>query len=199
VLWSPDTDPVILQQGIYRALLSALSRPGEMCRLPGGCGPDPRGQARGIFETLLDHEVTFAVAENLNPRLTAADIVRWTHAREAPLATADFLIVEGPGSNGQVAGLKRGTAEMPDQGATVIYLLPQPPATRSSSATVSVSGPGIAPPGKRTFPALDIAKAEWLAIREANREFPMGIDCFFVAPNATVVGLPRSVRIEEVA
>jgi alpha-D-ribose 1-methylphosphonate 5-triphosphate synthase subunit PhnH len=196
MLQSFVADPVINHQGIYRALLQAMSRPCEAWSLPPGCGPDFTSTVKSILETLLDQEVTFAIAENTNIRLCAADITRWTHAQHAPVREADFMIVDGTQSNGQILALKRGTLEMPDQGATVIYLLPEP-STAPTPTSVLVSGPGIPPPGKKAFPALGIASAELRDIREANQEFPMGIDCFFIRPDATVVGLPRSATIQE--
>jgi alpha-D-ribose 1-methylphosphonate 5-triphosphate synthase subunit PhnH len=84
---------------------------------------------------------------------------------------------------------------MPDTGATVIFLLSQAIGIQENSIPLTITGPGIAPPGYRDLPTLGVTKEDIGAICEANEEFPMGIDCFFLDPDGAVVGLPRSVKI----
>jgi len=196
MLQSICADTLLLHQSVYRILLRAMSRPAEVCVLPAGCGPDTRSRLKAIVETLLDQEVSFAGVGPPDPAQMSGDIHRWTHARPALPSEADFLIVAGSDSHGQVSKLKRGTAEMPDRGATLIYFLTQPVGS-SSSDGVFVSGPGIPPPGKKDFPSLGLSAGEFGAIRQANQEFPMGIDCLFIGSDGTVAGLPRSAVISE--
>jgi phosphonate C-P lyase system protein PhnH len=175
-----------------------MSRPGEKFTLSTGCGNDSAFFIRVVAETLLDHEVTFAVHGAQDSKVTADAITRWTHARETLIENADFLIVDGAHSEGHIRALKHGTAEMPDLGATVIYLLPAE-ASRETSADVVIQGPGIRPPGTTTLREIGLAADEWQAIREVNHEYPLGIDCFLILSEGSVIGLPRSVRIKEVA
>ena len=199
MLQSIEISRVKLHQAVYRKLLTAMSRPGSRCPLPTDLGADPLTLIRVVLETLIDHEVTFSVFSQKNSPLDADCITGWTHARVAPLETADFLIVQETHSNGCIRNLKRGTAEMPDTGATAIYQLPAEPNLAIPKCDVRISGPGISPSRETILKNMGLAASEWQAIREINQEFPMGVDVFLILPDVSVIGLPRSAAIKEIS
>jgi len=199
VLSATVPDCAVLHQAVFRALLTVLSQPGRICRLPSACRSDAAGMIRAVCGTLMDHEVTFAVAGAAHPAVSPEDIARWTHARATAPENADFLFVAGRGGHDAILRLRRGSPEMPDTGATVFFLLRQPLNGSEGDGALTIVGPGIPPPGRRTLPALAVSHADMQAVQEANAEFPMGIDCFFLDPEGALIGLPRSVSLRRAA
>ena len=184
-------DPVMRQQQTFRALLAALSHPGTACPLPLAGDAPPAAILKAVLTTLLDHEVGFALADAHMAAVSAEQITHWTHSPRLPVDQTDFLLVAGPDSAGRVLDLPRGTPQMPDQGATAIYLAPPDAA---AGTRIALSGPGIPPEG-RVVSIFGISADEMDAIRQVNLERPMGVDCFFLQPGPSVIGLPRSVSI----
>jgi alpha-D-ribose 1-methylphosphonate 5-triphosphate synthase subunit PhnH len=196
MLQALSLSPPIHQQAVFRVLLTALTHPGDICRLPAASPSTETEMIKAVSRTLLDHEVTFALAGKPHPLFSAEDILRWTQSRNVPAAEADFLFITGPDGHADIARLQRGSAQMPDTGATVIFLLSLSARNKAEHADLTVSGPGISPPGHRRLPSMALSKEEIHAIQEANGEFPMGIDCFFLDLEGTIMGLPRSVTLQ---
>ncbi|MCG6894553.1 MAG: phosphonate C-P lyase system protein PhnH [Desulfobacteraceae bacterium] len=188
---------VLLHQRNFRVLLRALSRPGTRCSLPTDPEGNKRDILRAVLETLLDIEVTFALAAGEGKRLSEQEITGWTHAQAAAPEEADFLIVVGPESGGALERLQRGSPEAPDSGATAIFWMAGDPARNHSHIQVRLSGPGVDPDASGIAVLQGVSARELEAIRRVNADFPCGIDCFFLYPDGGVVGLPRSVVIEE--
>jgi alpha-D-ribose 1-methylphosphonate 5-triphosphate synthase subunit PhnH len=193
-LSSNVVDPVDLQQRAFRVLLSAISRPGTVCRLPVERETSPKEVLKLLLQTLLDHEVGFAMAGCRIAGVDAEQIVRWTHASSVPVSRADFFLVDGPDSGGLVRQAPRGTPEMPDRGATAIYMsdLDDNP----SSTRLNLSGPGV-PPGKEAVTVCGLNAAELDDLKRANARLPLGVDAFVVQPGPAVIGLPRSTVIRK--
>lgn len=190
--------PALAQQQTFRVLLRAMSQPGECCSLL-SAGDQKHPLLRIVLETLIDHEVAFAWIGPSENDLTPETVTRWTHARSVDLSEADFGIVIGDSSGGKVLKLKRGSAEMPDTGATMIYRLPRSGHPESFLAEAVCSGPGIGPETCRQVAIPGLNPEELLAIREANEAFPLGIDCIFLTADGNVIALPRSTQILEVS
>lgn len=191
----PAIDPAsraAVEQKVFRVLLEALSRPGEVGRLPAP-EPGPRARLQWVLQTLLDPEVGFSLAGRADAALTPGIVREWTGSALVEPAAADFLVVDGAGSGGLVRRLPRGTPEFPDRGATVIYSLP--PAEATGTPQVVLAGPGVPPPGRRAVAIPGIAPQELEALREANAEFPLGLDSLFLLADGGLIGLPRSARI----
>jgi phosphonate C-P lyase system protein PhnH len=187
---------VFLQQQIFRVLLRAMSRPGLRCALPVNGEGGSVELLRAVLETLLDIEVTFALAGG-GQSLSEQEITRWTHARASAVEEADFLVVHGAESGGLLDLLKRGRLDAPDRSATVIFLMPEAAIRKDPAAAVRFSGPGVDPEQSSTAVLSGVPRREFSAIRKANADYPCGIDCFFLYPDGAVVGLPRSVTVEE--
>jgi alpha-D-ribose 1-methylphosphonate 5-triphosphate synthase subunit PhnH len=180
-------------QATFRVLLNAMNRPGEICRLPVASGSVEI--VKTVSQTLFDHEVTFALAGQAHPLFSANDVILWTHAKRVAASEADFLIITGPDGHSAISQLRRGSPEMPDTGATVFFLLSETMDANKEPKNHTLTGPGIPPPGRRPLPTMALANDDIEALQEANEEFPMGVDCFFLDPEGAIVGLPRSVTI----
>ena len=176
-------------QGIYRQLLNAMSHPGRLYHLPVK-GFWSKGWL-AIADTLLDHEVSFAVAGKGASRMLFDRIVGSTTARPATIAEADYIFVPGADSKRAVLHCKRGTPEHPDRSATLIYLLEHQ--TQLPLDGVMLTGPGIPEPTSPLMGGLD--RTELACIRSSNQEHPLGVDCMFLDEADHVMCIPRSTKI----
>jgi len=192
---SDHMDPLSLQK-VFRVVLDAVSQPGKPQALPDGVIGSPAQNLLCVLETFLDHEVTFAVIER--DIYLERTIIQRTQSRLAPIEEADYIIVEGSTSGGRILRAKRGTPEFPEKGATIIYSAINVTAPSLSLERISLSGPGImgGEMNLPSFPGIDVG--ELSCIREANEDFPLGLDCFFIDGRGAMMGLPRSVRINGV-
>jgi len=186
-------------QNNFRRLLEALSRPGRVVRLEPLPGAVSFAAALAIGECLLDHEVTFGVADDRGGRGLEAALCAVTGARCLPLPEADFVFATGVHGPGALSRIKRGTAEAPDTGATVVYCLEADsgagPAEAAQHLSIRLSGPGIAEregiaPQMKGLPSTMLHE-----IMALNADYPLGVDFFFISPEGDVMGLPRSTRI----
>jgi len=180
----------------YRSLLQSLSRPGRVVRLSAMEGEPPLAAAMAIAECLLDADVGFCVTGgNLAQGLQTA-VAKATGARTECLEAADFVFFSDGDSRGGVRRAKRGRAEFPEEGATLVYCLESPPADVSDRFRVRLTGPGI-PGSSGIAPEMPgIAVQEYQDLMIVNADYPLGVDAFFVRPNGEVMGLPRSTRIQ---
>ncbi len=186
-------------QTAFRVILDALARPGSVGQLPTA---DPRcplpeaGALATVALTLLDHEVTFAVvpggwqAEGAQETLT-----RFLHAatgsRPAPPAEADYLFACGPLAPATLTTPKRGSLAFPDEGGTLLVLVPA--LTGGEGLPVTLTGAGIPGTLEQVLPTFDAAQLT--ARDEANAEGPRGIDLLLLDPAGRILGLPRTTTI----
>ncbi len=120
-------------QAVFRVLLDAMARPGTVRQLTVLDENTPFPAAKGlaaVAQTLLDHEVTFAVARGNDDRAaeTSQEFARYvrsvTGCREVPAPEADYVLALGKLPAGLAALLKRGQPAYPDEGATLVSLVP---------------------------------------------------------------------------
>lgn len=203
-------DEVLDSQRVFRALLNALVRPGRVVSLPNAIPSVPPGvhpRLAQVAVTLLDQEVTFAVAAG--DETLANWVARRTGAERTGAASAEFLLADGSRPVQELAVLPAGTLEFPERGATAVLAvaclsgvaadggkLPaaggadQPP---RAGLALEVSGPGVAVTHRLWVWGL---AAENLAVfAERNEAYPLGIDLFLVDAAGWVAGLPRTVRV----
>lgn len=184
-------------QAVYRDLLQAMSHPGQGIQVQSALnGRHGHGLLHQLAVCLMDHEVTFALQDQGLEALQR-EISDRTGASAVDWKDADFIIVTGGTSRGQIAEAKRGSLEYPDHGATIIYEIEAAASGGAGSDTgtgVRISGPGI--PASRTPQLTGLAAEEYRLLRDINREYPMGVDAFVIQGNQFIMGLPRSTRIE---
>lgn len=174
-IWQADT-----QQRVFRELVEALARPGDVRDLSPWL--DGASAQRAALATLMDGETTLA---DPHARIAAAD---WPllQARRGMAGDARYVAADGRRAPGFKPAL--GTLESPDSGAT---LLIEVAALGSGALALELAGPGIA---VRRELRLDGLHPDWLLHRDDwTAAFPLGIDILFT--DATrIVALPRTTR-----
>ena len=109
---------------VFRACLSALSRPAMPFELPTSLeAPEPlKPQAAAVFLTLADFETTFWLDEQLATAPAVAHFLRFhSGAKQVDTpADADFAIISTPTPCRCSQDFSTGTAEYPDRSTTLI-------------------------------------------------------------------------------
>jgi len=174
----------VVQQRIFRQLLSCASLPGTIAPLSEMLGK--QSALMGILATLLDqttplHDLDGLVSERDHRLLGAPD---------APLAEARFIVANAAMAPKPGLQPPLGTLSSPELGATLIL---QGRSLGSGRLTLKLTGPGISGQRPAALAGFDRAwfdrRAEWLA------SFPLGIDLMLVDAVRVMV-LPRTTRIE---
>ncbi|WP_439594840.1 phosphonate C-P lyase system protein PhnH [Falsiroseomonas sp.] len=178
-------DPVLDAQAAFRAVLQAMSRPGQVQRLPQlpELPPGLSPAAAAVLLTLVDAETRLCL--DAGPEAEA-----WVRFHcGAPLVAAgaaQFVLDAGAA----LLALDPGTEEEPERGATLILDV----ASLTEGRGWRLTGPGI-----RDEHRLQVAGAPagFLADWAANRaRTPCGVDVILCAGDC-IAALPRSVAIEE--
>lgn len=188
--------PVADSQAVFRVVLDAMARPGSEATIP---ATDPRcpladcAALAAVAQTLLDHEVTFAVAPGLagDSDAFARYFAATTGSRPAPLDEADYIFAASPLARGLLAGLKRGSLAYPDEGATLLILTPEFGA--GAGVAVELRGPGV--PGTAEATLAGLTDADLMERRAANAEVPRGVDLLLVDRRGRLRCLPRTTQI----
>lgn len=199
-------------QRTFRALLDALARPGEPASIPDDAAP---GLPRPLVPVLAlaDVDVTVAILDDAVAADRWHDVVRTaTGARRVPAPDAQMVVALRTPLAREVAGLRRGAAEVPELGARLIVACravipaadPPPPSTpavlrRSPSSAppptvdLELRGPGV--PDVRRVRVVGIGADVLASVGASNGDYPAGVDTWLVADDGTIVGIPRSVAI----
>jgi len=186
------SDLVLGAQGVFRATMDALARPGQ----PQGIGTDAAPPAPltpelgALALTLCDHDTLVW----LDPELRKSELVAAWIAFHcgAPLTDdigeAAFALVTDATLLPRLDRMAQGTDEYPDRSTTVVLA-----AGRAETAVV-LKGPGINGELRTVLP---LPNGDFLAQWADNRaRFPRGVDLLLVR-NGTLIGLPRTTRIDE--
>lgn len=186
-------------QKTFRILLQAMCHPGKVYDLEStsnieGAADSHLTGLMDILETLLDREVSFAVIDADKP--LTEEIVAITRSCPVQLPDADFIIVTGGTSNGGIAKGKRGTLEYPDDSATMIYIVHSCEEKKGRNSVI-LKGPGIEK--EAYLEVRGLHGNELKAIKNANTEYPFGVDVIFVDRKSRVSCIPRSAAIMEVS
>lgn len=185
-------------QQIFRRLLDAMARPGQLQSLEELSHriETPDGIAHAPFLlalTLLDAEVTFQIIGERSEDITK-HYSSWTLSQSTTTENADYLFVQHDVEGATIADLferaKKGTLVNPNESATFIIETTQ----LSEVPELVLSGPGISSQAPTT-----IAGSEaWLTARaKANEEFPLGIDVILVDHDNNLLCLPRTTVIQK--
>lgn len=187
-------DPVFQSQATFRAVLDALAEPGTERPVEGIVeAPAPLSPvAAAVIATLADFETAvWRDATLLTPEIDA-----WLAFHTgAPVASdagrAVFALIGATATAPDFADFALGTDVDPSTSATLVLAVEG----FASGRRWRLEGPGIDGTREVTIAGAPDDLADRLA---ANRAlFPRGVDLIFAGP-ASVMGLPRTTRIEEV-
>lgn len=180
----PATD----SQRVFRAVLAAMSRPGEIGRIwvPG-------------YEFVPTALVpVLALADLATPVHVLADDPQWstlvsttTGAPVVPAPDARLVAALDPPQPGWLRTLNRGSAAEPEQAAQ-LFLTVTDLADRGG---LQLSGPGV--PGARRLQVAGLPIGFWAVRGELVADFPAGVDLVLVTPDGRLVGIPRSTTVTE--
>ena len=179
-------DPVADAQVAFRAVLSALSRPGSIHRVAGGLTPpSPLNEAAAaVLLALVDGDICL-----FSSFPSARDWVRF-HCGSNPIsdpAAAGFVLAD---ALPDLATLEHGSDEAPENSATVILQIPS--LTHGPARTLQ--GPGLQASATIRAAGLPLDFAVRWAANHAL--FPRGIDLILCAGDQ-LLALPRSVTVKE--
>jgi alpha-D-ribose 1-methylphosphonate 5-triphosphate synthase subunit PhnH len=165
----------------FRAVMTAMARPGDILDVTGAQPPAPLSIAAGVvLLTLCDPETPIYLAPSHNTETVREWI---TFHTGAPFAAAqDAVFALGTWDTLPVPDFSRGTAEYPDRSATLIVETDE-----LTDAGAVLRGPGI-----KDQAALSLPEAQ--AFQDNARLFPLGLDFIFTS-GARLAALPRSTKV----
>ena len=170
---SPPDALELRSNATFEALMWSLSRPGDVRTLP-------EAGFEAIIETLVDIECcAFADTPALREWIVASGATLADR-----IAVADHVFLSTIES-AEIAGINRGSALYPDDGATLVAAVPH------TGQRLRLTGPGIS---GSTEVSLALQPGFW-AMRDMLCSYPEGFDCFFV-DGTSVIGIPRSTKVE---
>ena len=185
-------DPVFDGQSVFRAVLSALSRPGLPAALPSALSPPPplTPELAAVALALADPDAPLWLDPPLSASPDVAAFLRFhTGARiVADPAEAAFALVADPSGMPVFADLATGSDEYPDRSTTVIVAVER----FEGGLPIALVGPGIR--GGVTVAPSPLPADFAARLRGNAASFPRGIDCLLVSDGA-VLGIPRSSRV----
>jgi len=165
----------------FRAIMTAMARPGDILSVGGALPPAPLSVAAGtLLLTLCDPDTPVFLA----PSVDTQDIRDWvTFHTGAPFATAEkAMFAIGPWDELNLDAFGLGTPEYPDRSATLIVEVP-----KLESAGATLSGPGIKETAQLSLP-------EVAAFQRNATLFPLGLDFYFTCGDR-LAGLPRTTKV----
>ncbi len=176
------------EQQTFRVLLNAMARPGSIDTVPLHEIGGDYAAVLSVVESLVDHEVTFAV---LPERADLVDLVlRQTGSRAAATDIAGYVICDAESLSQALDWASEGTLEYPDQGATIICSVDG----IAEGGNLALRGPGIRDVTYLAVEGFD--DAAQALFTECNAQPPLGLDVIFVAPDGRVACLNRYTRID---
>jgi alpha-D-ribose 1-methylphosphonate 5-triphosphate synthase subunit PhnH len=165
----------------FRAVMTAMARPGDIAQVSGALPPAPMTVAAGVVVlTLCDPETPIYLA----PSHDTQQVRDWiTFHTGAPFAQAQgAMFALGTWPDLPISDFQIGTAEYPDRSATVIVENPM-----LSNEGAVLNGPGIKDHATLSLP-------DTQAFQTNAALFPLGLDFIFTC-NDRVAALPRTTRI----
>lgn len=165
----------------FRAVMTAMARPGDIVEVRGAKPPSPMSIAAGVVVlTLCDPETPIHLAFSHD----TPQVRDWiTFHTGAPFVAAqDAMFALGVWDALSLAELPLGTAEYPDRSATVIV----------EHQTLSNDGAGLRGPGIKEKTTLSLPDSRAFETNAAL--FPIGLDFIFTCDNR-LAALPRTTRV----
>ena len=189
------SDEALGSQAVFRAVLQALSQPGDPVAIVHDAEVPATGHAASaaVLLALLDSECTLW----LSPRLASSQAGVWLRFHtgcvlvDAPEEARFAWVAEGDAMPA-LASLQRGSDEYPDQSATCVIDVAVLATAEEDAGAWRLTGPGI-----RDAQHLHVAGlpedlcAQWA---DNHGAFPRGVDVV-LATATHIAGLPRTTCI----
>jgi len=175
-IWRAD-----VQQRVFRELVEAFSRPGDIRDL--GTRIDGASAQRAVLATLMDGEMTLA---DPHGQIAEAD---WPLLQATPGASESARHVVADGRRAPDIQPALGSLDSPEFGATVLIEVDR---LGQGELPLKLAGPGV--DGERVLcvaglhPDWLTRRAEWVGC------FPLGVD-LLLSDAQRIVALPRTTRI----
>jgi alpha-D-ribose 1-methylphosphonate 5-triphosphate synthase subunit PhnH len=192
-------DPVRDSQAIFRELMMALAFPGKLRHLYPVNLAIARADVHFALQpllTLLDLESTFHV-KSVDPTLqqVLADYLAInTNSRLESGAEADFILCLDATMGGGFKALKTGTLTRPDDSTTVFYRVDEISSEPiGQGVPLTLTGPGVRT--QRSVWLKGLSPEEPYLWRGIRRDYPMGVDIYFISHSGSLIGIPRSVEL----
>lgn len=169
----------------FRAILNALSRPGEIVPVAGAQPPAPLSRAAGTVALILLDDTTPVHLAGAHDCPAVRDWIVF-HTGAPLVGARDALFAIGTwDALLPVSRFAIGTAEYPDRAATLIVEV----------AHLAAEGALLRGPGIETAARLSLPETE--AFRHNRALFPLGFDAFLTCDDR-LAGMPRSTIVEGV-
>jgi len=171
----------LLQQGVFRALMSAFAFPGSIEHI---CEDTDKGgtSLQMVLAALADELVTVADVHHL---ISESD---WQKYESLQVNSDKAQFVVSSGREEPLIEPCLGSLENPEEGATLIICIDE----LGKGMDLALSGPGVK--GQRHL-AVSGLHRRWLERREEwNSAFPMGVDMILV-DSTQVAALPRTTTV----
>jgi alpha-D-ribose 1-methylphosphonate 5-triphosphate synthase subunit PhnH len=185
--------------GSYRQLIEANSYPGKINSFSQYIKKNtiitPFYHTTLLFVyMLLDSEVSFCVVGEKSEQSSKL-ISKLTYAKQTSVELADFIFILSSADDEQINDTiikaKIGDLIDPHKSATLICEVE----SVTKGAGYTISGPGIKNEERMN---IDFCK-DWAQLRqEKNKEFPLGIEMYFVDENSDILALPRTTQMKGV-
>ena len=185
--------PAIASQASFRAVMDAISRPGEVRPLVTTIRPPAplKPATAAVICALMDFETPVWLDARLS---NSPGVTAWLRFETGAPVVAQpdqgaFAIIADAAAMPSFAAFALGSHDYPDRGATLAVQVER----FGEGEPLRLTGPGLAYPRKLRATPLP---ADFIDRLQANRAlFPRGVDIVLVSDDA-VVALPRSIRVE---
>ncbi len=180
-------DPVHESQAAFRAVLEALSRPGQRMAVGRPVKGLPLGPAMAHLLLALSDDDTPVWWQQPGE---AADWLRFHTGARVAAAPADaaFAVIGDVAAMPALEIFAAGSAESPEHGATLLVEVP----SLGDGPAVEWHGPGIR--DRQTVRLAGLPDSFWTRWQANHAAFPQGVDIVFCCADA-VLGLPRTTRV----
>jgi alpha-D-ribose 1-methylphosphonate 5-triphosphate synthase subunit PhnH len=185
-------ESVLASQAVFRAVMDAFARPGEIRPMPHTlAAPSPLSATSAALAcALLDYETPLWLDASLS---ATPEVAAWIQFHAGARVTADprqasFAIISDPAHAPPFDLFSLGSAEYPDRSTTLVLQVER----FGQGQRLSLSGPGIADGVSLSAEPLPPDLCDRLTANHAL--FPRGVDVILVSPEA-VAAVPRSVRV----
>jgi alpha-D-ribose 1-methylphosphonate 5-triphosphate synthase subunit PhnH len=149
--------------------------------------------AVSVLESLLDHEVSFAISPT-HAELEET-LLRLTGSHVAAPSAAAYVLAFGEGVTAALESARIGEPEYPDRGATVVVCVGGVSQAPGAGHPLTLSGPGIRGSARVWVQGFEPAAIE--VLKRRNSELPLGLDLTLVAPDGAFTCIGRYTTIQE--